>query len=515
MNYEIELKGVLDGEHLEKIEALRAVEDRTIGNTISRVLTATYFDTPDYALYRQGLSLRVRKSGKTYTQCLKQWDRSLGGMIGRKEWEVRISGPTPKIDLIENKKKRERIVRIGEENLRAVFQCVVRRHSHKLEFADGTTAVLDFDIGEVAAGAAKQLICEFELELTSGSAERLLEFASIINQEVPFRLSTVSKAARGFALLNKDTPRARKWVKSSLPKKSTTKQAFADTLQRAISHLQANEAAALLDDAEGIHQMRIALRRMSTILRAFRSILAKAEYDWAMGEAKWLRNELSSARSWDVLVDDFLPPVADPAMLVQGFDTLKSLAEDERQVHREQTHRAITSARYTEFLLRLSTWLCGDARRDKAPEQAATDATELASDLLTKQLAKRFRNVHSIARKFKSMSGEDRHKLRISIKNLRYLIDLCADNYKRKKVRAFRKMLNPVQARLGYMNDVIAVELMLQTLADESSVKASSPVAKAAGIVIGWHRREARLIEKQLASEVARLREAPAFWERK
>lgn len=514
VNYEIEMKGVLDREHLDQIAALPAIQDRTIGNTTSRTMTTTYFDTPDLALHRQDLSLRVRKMGNTYVQCLKKLDKSLGAMIGRSEWEGRIAGPTPSIDHIDDRMMRDRVSRSGEENLHPVFESVIERHSRKLEFADGTTASLDIDVGEITAGDAAEPVCEFELELISGSLERLLELASTMNQAVPFRLSALSKAARGIALLSKDRPRAQKRAKSRLPKKATVSEALAEALQGAISHLQANEAAALLDDSEGIHQMRIALRRMSAVLGTFRPTFGEADYRWAMGEVKWLRGEFSMARSWDVFINEFLPPVA-RARSDQGFDVLEALAEASRTAERERTHRAMTSGRYTQFLLRLSTWLHRHLLPDGVPEQAEIEAAGSARALYAKQVAKRLKKVQSVTQNFKGMSDDDRHRLRIAIKKLRYTLDLRSDRLARKKLRAFRKALSRVQAQLGYLNDAIAAEGLVQDLIDASSDKSALTWLKAAGVAIGWHRRDAALCERQLVRDVARLRAAPALWKQK
>jgi len=512
MSNEIELKGVFNLEQLEQIRGLPVIKALGVGKVFSRVLTTSYFDTPDHALHKHGYSLRVRKAGKTYTQCLKLQSEPLGGIIGRTEWEAEIPDQIPQIDLLENKKIRAKIKRLAADNLLAVFQSVVRRQSRKLKFDDGTTVSIDIDVGEVTGGDAVQPICEFELELLSGSAAHIFELAATINQTVPFRISTVSKAARGYSLLSGAGPRAQKWQKFRLPKNCTAKRAFACNLQQAISHLQANEAAALQNDVEGIHQLRVALRRLRAGLEIFRSNIAEAKYEWIVREAKWLRDELSGARSWDVFIDEFVTPVAKGSSVTIGFELLLSSADKERVPHRERARSAVNSVRYTEFILGLSTWLFDDNRRETIALPEATDLLAPVMKFCTKQLEKQNRIVRAKCRKLEQMSDQERHKMRLAVKKLRYTIDFCANIYPKKKVSNFQKRLNPVQAGLGYLNDVLAAELLVQKLIGVKPDHISPTGFYAAGIVIGWHQRQAKLAAIQLSTDVNRFLETKAFW---
>ena len=515
MNNEMELKGVFNVEQLEQLKSLSAIRELAVDKAVSRILTTTYFDTPDHALHKHGYSLRVRKIGKTYTQCLKRQSEPLGAIIGRIEWEAELPDQIPQIDLLENKKIRTKLKRLTGDNLQAVFQSVVRRQSRKLKFDDGTTVSLDIDVGEVTAGDAVQPICELELELLSGSAAHIFELAATINQTVPFRISTVSKAARGYSLLSKEEPRAQKWRQSKLFKNFTGEQAFVDNLQQAISYLQANEASVLLDDAEGIHQMRVALRRLRAGLEIFQANIAQEKYDWIVSEAKWLRDELSAARSWDVFIDEFVAPVAKLSEPATRFELLLSAAEKERVLHRKQARSAVNSARYTEFILGLSTWLYSDIWRDSAPSPKAMDLSAAARKFCVKQLKKQNRIVRKNCQKLKKMSEEERHNLRLVMKKLRYTIDFSANIYPDKQVLKFQKTLSPIQSRMGYLNDVLAAELLVEKMLSAEPNAATPAWFYTAGIVIGWHQREAKFTEKKLFKDVNRFLDTKAFWDRK
>lgn len=515
MNNEMELKGVFNFEQLEQLKSLAAIRELAVDKAVSRVLTTTYFDTPNHALHKHGYSLRVRKTGKTYTQCLKRQSEPLGAIIGRTEWEAEIPDQIPQIDLLDSKKIRAKMERWADDSLQAIFQSVVRRQSRKLKFDDDTIVSLDIDVGKVTAGDAVQPICEFELELLSGSAAHIFELAATINQTVPFRISTVSKAARGYSLLSKEEPRAQKWKQSKLVKSFTAEQAFVDNLQQTISYLQANEPSVLLDDAEGIHQMRVALRRLRAGLEIFRPNIAPEKYDWIVSEAQWLRDELSAARSWDVFIDEFVAPVTKFSKSTNGFEPLLTAAEKERFLHREQSRSAVNSVRYTEFILELSTWLCNDSWRDSAASSKAIDLSEPISKFCARQLKKQNKIVREKCKKLAQMSEEERHKLRLAVKKLRYTLDFCANIFPDRQVSSFKKKLNPVQAGLGYLNDVLAADILIQKLMGVKSDHTIPALFYTAGIVIGWHQREAKLTEKRLFKDVNRFLGTRAFWGRK
>ena len=50
-------------------------------------LESVYYDTEDFALRQRGVTLRVRKKGKSYIQTLKIANEHAGGVFSRGEWE--------------------------------------------------------------------------------------------------------------------------------------------------------------------------------------------------------------------------------------------------------------------------------------------------------------------------------------------------------------------------------------------------------------------------------------------
>ncbi len=513
VNREIELKGTIRSEHLGRVKDLPAIKKRTVGRAKSKKLVTVYFDTPDHALRRLGLSLRVRKVGRAYVQCVKQAHKKLGGILVRTEWEGPVPSQDPAISVIEDKVLRRQIRRVGVEHLQPVFRTDVQRSSRTLKFDDGSTASIDIDVGDILAGDVSEPIGEFELELETGAPERIFELASEIGKAVPFRLAALSKASRGYAILTGDGPQPQKYVKVKLAKDATVEQVLTELVQHCLDHLQANEAVALTtDDTEGVHQMRVALRRLRAALRIFKPYLPRDQYGWAVTEAKWLTDELSAARAWDVFTDEFLAPVARLYGEEHGFDALMAAVEQARQQGRQRARDAIGTERYTEFLLHLSAWLSSQAWRDQPVTERTTRLLDPIGDHCVKLLQKRDRNVRRQGRDIANLSETALHELRLAVKRLRYAVDFFESLYPKKQAKAYRRHLAGLQDGLGYLNDVAAADTLLRELALTGGDQAAPVWAHAGGLTVGWHRHAAIAAKDRLVEDMAAFLRAKPFW---
>lgn len=76
--------------------------------------------------------------------------------------------------------------------------------------------------------------------------------------------------------------------------------AFAEQLARIVRH---DPGARLGDDAEDVHQMRVATRRLRAFLRAARAVAEPRWADELRAELRWLADALGPVRDLDVLLD--------------------------------------------------------------------------------------------------------------------------------------------------------------------------------------------------------------------
>jgi triphosphatase len=102
-----------------------------------------------------------------------------------------------------------------------------------------------------------------------------------------------------------------------------------------------------------------------------------------------------------------------------------------------------------------------------------------------------------------------RHEVRIAVKKLRYTIEFLEDLFDADKVAKFVGRLKPLQDDLGYENDVrVANEL----LADLPNSDDAAAIARATGVVLGWHDRGLADHDRKLRKRVRRFRQERPFW---
>ena len=108
---------------------------------------------------------------------------------------------------------------------------------------------------------------------------------------------------------------------------------------------------------------------------------------------------------------------------------------------------------------------------------------------------------------FAQLSLQRRHKFRIAVKKLRYTIEVFKDLFDSQKVAEFVRLLKPLQDDLGYINDVrVANELLINLQTSNAGI------ARAAGIVLGWHDRGLAGTDRKLRKHVRRFRATRPFW---
>ena len=230
--------------------------------------------------------------------------------------------------------------------------------------------------------------------------------------------------------------------------------------------------------------------------------------DLFRAETKWLAGHLSGARDWDVFRQETLRTVADGCPSVAGFDTLGELAEERRATCYDKARLTLADRRCSYFVIGLGGWIEARGwRSEVAPEglaQLAEPAINFARNILSTQHAK----VLKRGRRFKSRSTEDRHRVRLAAKKLRYVADfllpLCGQ---RKSARRFSRKLADLQQELGVYNDMATTTSLL---ADVDATSTGSGMAAAA--IAGWQAHAMVGIEARLLKAWSEFTRTKAPW---
>jgi triphosphatase len=511
-NSEVELKLLAEPAQLAALSQAPPIVAHARNKGSVRLLKSIYYDTPTRALYRAGASLRVRQIGKQFIQTLKLMAGNDGQPLRRGEWECPVPSMMPDIHLLMP------VISIGlqealnREPLQPVFGTEVRRHVRALQLPTGIVEVA-FDQGLIKAGDKAAPIGEIELELKHGSPTALYDLASRLSELGNVRPTIRSKADRGFELAFDTPPQVRRLSPPLLSPDMSVDQAFISILQSGLTQLLVNEAAA--EDGrnpEGIHQFRVALRRLRCALTLLHSLAPSDALETLRVDAGWLASNLSNARSWDVFLSETLVEVANGCDGVEGFDAVRALAEDARAASYTTVRETLATPRTSRFQLALGAWIEQRGwRHDVSSDNLAALAAPVTG-FASAALIQRHDKVLKRGRHFKRLPVAARHDLRLAAKKLRYTADFFLPLFDRQaSAKRFARRLSKLQDRLGRYNDAAATHQLIAQLPTEAI---SADSRQALGAVLGWQASWLRCGERDLRAAWRVFRQAPRPWSR-
>lgn len=301
-------------------------------------------------------------------------------------------------------------------------------------------------------------------------------------------MSESQGAAAGEAEAGAPAP---KWRKAKTPRiaaEATAEEALTRIIIGATEHLRANEACVLRRaHQEGVHQMRVAARRLRSALTLYRPYLPSDQYGYLDGELKWLIRELGGARDWDVFVDGILQPVLDA---VPGEAALRRLTKAVDEMRAEAYTRAgaaITAQRYAGLILLLRAWAEGRRWHDGASDEQSAAMRAPAVELARELFEQRYVETLGMAGDFAALAAEDRHAVRIQVKKLRYATDFFGTLFARRQVTPMLAAMKAVQDQLGLNNDIEVARKLLKKVPKRAHGRERRQLAFAAGVVFGWH----------------------------
>lgn len=199
--------------------------------------------------------------------------------------------------------------RCADDDLVPIFATDVVRETWLLQLGRSQIECA-VDRGIVTADGRRAPICEVELELKSGQPARLFQLAHRLNTIVPLRIEPASKAARGYDLANDAALTAPMAAPVHIDPAMSTGDSFAAIAQPCVAHVLASADYAYMSDyPEGIHELRVSIRRMRAAFAVFRG--AEPEnYRFRIGdELGLLQRKLGMAREWDVLVEETIASI--------------------------------------------------------------------------------------------------------------------------------------------------------------------------------------------------------------
>jgi triphosphatase len=490
-SHEIELKFLCAPQDLAAVLAAAPA-----GDDESRELISIYFDTPDLKLQKAGVSLRVREHKGRRVQTVKRGDG-----LAREEHEDEVPGdlPDPQLgplpDLLPN----------GEASaLRPAFNVRVTRRQRLVRY-QGAEIELALDLGEVTGADRATPICEVELELKSGPPERLFDLARELSRAAPLYLSFDGKASRGQALVAGAPLQARRNERVELSPDATTAEAFQAMGRNALGQIAAN-AVVLREavDAEAVHQLRVASRRLRSILATFAPMLRGPELDRLKEELRWLAHACDAARDLDVFAERMEQTVKAVDAAPAGIGVLRETLADARRQAGAEAAEAARSVRFRALMIDLTAWIETGGWLADAPRAELRQAPARA--YAVHMLEERRRKLVKRGRDLAHLDDAARHDVRIEAKKLRYTSEAFGSLFPQKATARFVARMKDLQEELGALNDLTLAEGLLRR------VELSPQAAFAAGQVAGVQTCDKPRRLKAAAQQLRRLSRAERFW---
>jgi CHAD domain-containing protein len=242
----------------------------------------------------------------------------------------------------------------------------------------------------------------------------------------------------------------------------------------------------------GIHQTRVALRRLRAAFGLFRDAVHGPAVRALSAEAKWLARECGAARDLQVFLTE---TVSDVPPLVRRIG--RRLAD----IHLRHARAALSGARFAAFDRGLTAFVS----RSPAPApDVRLDAFGRA--VLDMHRAKALRR----GRKLHTFDAERLHRLRIAIKKLRYAATFLASAFASKEAKPYIEATVRLQGALGALNDRAVAAQMLADLATAArpTEDVAPPLKALAKQVASGEKRRRRRLERAWKD----FRKAERFW---
>lgn len=246
----------------------------------------------------------------------------------------------------------------------------------------------------------------------------------------------------------------------------------------------------------GIHQTRVALRRLRAAFGLFRHAVDGPVIRALAAEARWLAGECAPSRDLHVFLTETIEEV--PPVVAR-------IARRLAATHLQRARSALSGARFEAFDRQLHIFL------DLSPAHPTDRLDEFAKSELDAHHDK----VVKRGRKFVSLDPHRLHRLRIAIKKLRYAADFlrpafASTTFTSRGAKPYIEATVRLQGALGAMNDRAVARHMLADLATAArpTEDVKQPLKRLAKQAAAGDKRRHRKLERAWQT----FRKLDKFW---
>jgi CHAD domain-containing protein len=237
--------------------------------------------------------------------------------------------------------------------------------------------------------------------------------------------------------------------------------AFRSIAGRYLRDLAVHHEATCKGDADALHEMRIALTRLRTVIAFFSPMVAGPQQARLSDELKWLNAHLGPVRDLDVSIERL------KGVKKRGPQAAHRSWSRKRAEYQRHLTRALRSVRYRRLVKSISDWIERGSWSTKREEQAAKQRACPVGDYSAHKLMRWREKLIKRSRHLDEIGTEKRHRVRLLNKRLTYAVEAVADlapKSETSRLQATLKVLRKAQRSLGQLNDDARCQSLATTL---------------------------------------------------
>jgi len=502
-----------DAPRLRRHPLLAAPGDGDRQRSARSALQLVYWDTPDLDLAAAGLALRLHRAGRQVVQTVETPDGVGLSAALRREHHALVPGDRPDPERVPDLACRARLAEAAAAGaLAPVFEVHLERTRRVLR-EEPDALRLDVEVGEIRSAWGVLPICDVEIASRGGDPAQPHRLALELLDDVRLRPMPRSLAERAIERISGRGPAIRKARPVEVAEAALLEELLAAVAEGCLAQVVENEPAASLGlDPEGVHQMRVGARRLRSALGFFAPVLPERARAALGEELRWLAGELGPARDLDVFALELLDPLLAERPGDAALARLREAAEDARGAAHARVRDALAGPRWPRLALETGGWIARRAWREQALGEASAQLFLPARLYAAPLLERRHRRARRLGRRLAGASSEERHRLRIRLKKLRYAAEFTACLYPGRRAERYARRLARLQDALGHLNDVATAERQLAALLERLGPAAPAGLPHAAGFAEGWVAHSAHAELARLPARWERFEDAARFW---
>ena len=384
----------------------------------------TYIDTDDWFFFRAGLACRIRKKGEGAKLTFKTLQPIRDGVATRSEWEESVALPEGKLRRLPDGELATWMApALGARRLRRLVR--VRQTRVKMVFRRGRSLDVEVSADDVRyEGRRKRGLREamVELELMRGKPERIADLSRVLQAAHGWLPDDTSKFERALGAAGLAPPVAPKVKRPQ--RKDTVGAGFVRLVRGHLYVLRWNEPGTRVGiDAEYLHDMRVASRRLLAALLVFEDVVRVRDRRGLRRSVKRVAAALGGVRDLDVYLgnlDGYAERI--PGDAEQVLAPLRAHLQSQRKVARAEMLRYLDSGAHAAFLARFEQVAAGDGTlRARPSRRRMVRAAPALLRLRLDEVLGGGRAIHPGA------PADAYHELRKGCKKLRYAAEFFRD----------------------------------------------------------------------------------------